>query len=223
MTPNKQYRLAKGFTLTELLVTLVILGLITAFFIPHITNSVGEAQWNAEAENTAMRLYGGLEDAKEKLGLLPQDLGAAKALIPRNYVGGDTSFYGTTNIMSVSDPLGNVYGAGLPAAVTLDYMTNQYDPEDKCKTDVGNYTIRWKANTFTANLAPSWGQSYLGDCINLICIFNAKQNRRVYVALFRKSNRIITANSVSPTFDSAVVTPNCACLTDPYSGSETCQ
>lgn len=217
---------ADGFTLTELLVTVVILGLVATFFIPEIMNNVGESQWNAEAENTAMRLYAGLEDAKEKLGLLPQDLGPARAIIPRGYVGSDTSFYGTTNIMSVSDPLGNSFGAGLPAASTLDYFTggnSQFDPEDRCKTDVGNYTIRWKSNTFTANLAPTWPASYMGDCVNLICIFNARQNRRIYVALFRKSNRIVTANAVSPTFDSVTPTSDCVCLTDAYSGTETCQ
>ena len=201
-----------GMTLQEIVMGVVLLGGITGYFIPQLMGAFEGAQWRAEAENTALRLYAALEDAREKTGMLQPMSGPALAIIPRTLVGNDMEFFGTTSIMDVLDPLGNRFGAGLPADAPIDYISDANDPENQCMTDIGNYTMQLKSDVYVANISRGWPKSYMGECVNIVCVFNAKQNKRIYLALFRKSNRIVTAESYSPTFDSVQNAAECDAL-----------
>ena len=106
-------RAQKGFTLVELLVVLVILGLIAAFAAPQVIKYVGGAKSDA-AEIQIERLSGVLDLYRLEVGRYPSQEEGLNALIENP--GGDDAWNGpyVKKADSLNDPWGRPYVYQMP-------------------------------------------------------------------------------------------------------------
>jgi general secretion pathway protein G len=75
MSPRTQSRRARGFTLLEIVIVLIILGTVMAFVAPKIFEQMGKAK-SAEAKVRIQQLAGNIEIYKLEVGRLPESLQA---------------------------------------------------------------------------------------------------------------------------------------------------
>jgi prepilin-type N-terminal cleavage/methylation domain-containing protein len=108
---NKQ----KGFTLSELLVSLAVLGLIAAFAVPKVLTSVGNSTLLANAKEAISIITGALDSFKaDNNGMLPTitSLNTATGLMSKvNYVQ-----YGTYTRVNTAETPDTFVAAAVPTA-----------------------------------------------------------------------------------------------------------
>jgi prepilin-type N-terminal cleavage/methylation domain-containing protein len=85
-----QQELKPGFSLTELLIALVILGLIAAFTIPKVLSSQQNSQYKSEAKE-AMSMISGAFQAYSQVSQITASTSNANLTTYMNYVAIDTS------------------------------------------------------------------------------------------------------------------------------------
>lgn len=179
-------RTRSGFSLNELLLVLLLLGIVATFFIPKVLRSVGDRQWEAEYYVAAQKVAEFLNDAKEYYGMPRQKVG------PHRLNTVDTSMYfgpplyspylepapETTDAVAMlvqANPfkrldvtIGDPFNNAFPAVAKIDYgadnATGVWQVPNVCYTDIGNYTYRFKDGTYLANVSPDW--PYLDNNVN---------------------------------------------------------
>ena len=75
MSTRTQFRSARGFTLLEIVIVLIILGTVMAFVAPKIFEQMGRAK-SGEAKLRIQSLAGNIEIYKLEVGKLPENLQA---------------------------------------------------------------------------------------------------------------------------------------------------
>jgi general secretion pathway protein G len=140
---SKTLQAAKGFTLIEVMVVLLIIGMMAAFIAPQILGSQEEAQLKKAAVDI-QQLETALERYKLSSNTFPTTEQGLEALvqqptidpIPRSYPNG-----GYIKRLP-QDPWGNDYQILSPGEIgAIDIFSNGPDREPGTEDDIGNWNI----------------------------------------------------------------------------------
>lgn len=137
---------AKGFSLIEVMVVILIIGLMTAIIAPNILGNTEEAKLKKAAVDI-QQLEGALEMYKLRTNLWPSTDQGLEALVTEPTIEPLPRNYPTDGFIKrlPQDPWGNDYQLLSPGELgSIDLFSNGPDGEPGTDDDIGN----WNLNDF---------------------------------------------------------------------------
>ena len=121
---------ARGFTLIEIMVVVVIIGLLAAVIVPEVINKVDEARV-AKAKEDIQSLETALTEYRLDNSVYPTTQEGLKALVKRPNDPSLTNWHGPYVQRLVKDPWGHPYHYQYPGTHGLSYNLYSLGPTDR--------------------------------------------------------------------------------------------
>ena len=136
---------ARGFTLIEIMVVVVIIGLLAAVIVPEVVNKVDEARV-AKAKEDIQSLETALTEYRLDNSVYPTTQQGLKALVKRPNDPSLTNWHGPYVQRLVKDPWGHAYHYEYPGTHGLAYDLFTYGADNQPggtgdNADIGNWNI----------------------------------------------------------------------------------
>ena len=136
---------SSGFTLIEIMVVVIIIGLLAAVIVPQVVNKVDEARV-ARAKEDIQALETGLTEYRLDNSVYPTSEQGLKALVKRPNDPAITHWNGPYVQRLNTDPWGHPYHYVYPGTHGQPYDLFTYGPSDQpggqgSQAEIGNWTI----------------------------------------------------------------------------------
>ncbi|MDA8349929.1 MAG: type II secretion system major pseudopilin GspG [Pseudomonadota bacterium] len=138
-------RRARGFTLIEIMVVVVIIGLLAAVIVPEVVNKVDEARV-AKAKEDIQSLETAITEYRLDNSVYPTTQQGLEALVKRPNDSSLTNWHGPYIQRLVKDPWGHAYHYQYPGTHGLPYDLYTYGADNQPggtgdNADIGNWNL----------------------------------------------------------------------------------
>ena len=183
-----------AFTLAELLIALVILGVIATFTIPKVLSSQQASSYNAAAKETAGMISGAYSAYKQAYGIPPSTMWAQDLSPYMNYLsldsGSSVDDVQTQNVQGCTNPAAHAVCLNLHSGAKLRFWNSQFggtqntsavlfwfDPDGKVTDGTTNGPGKSVAFVLYYNgLLTSYGRTLPNSCTTSGCPFAPNPN-----------------------------------------------